>query len=331
MCSPAVSEIYYYRPEFQQPKPPDVFLLKFWCSYDRKGLLHDVTKVLCELELTIKRVKVSTAPDGRVMDLFYVTDTRELLHTKKRKEETVNHLKSVLRDSMICCEIELASAEVTTCSQGSSFLPSAITEDMFCLELLPSKHPSGGFFASNLVSVTMDNSLSPSHTLVQILCQDHKGLIYDIMRTLKDYNIQISYGRFFANPKGNCEVDLLTMQVDGKKIVDPEKQNALCSRLRMELARPLRVDVLSRGPDTELLVANPVELSGRGRPLVFHDITLALKILDIRIFSVEIARRRIRDREWEVYRILLDDGDGFPLPRNDEIKECVRKKLMGWE
>ena len=42
ICSPAVSQIYYYRPEFQQPKPPDVFLLKFWCYYDRKGLLHGI-------------------------------------------------------------------------------------------------------------------------------------------------------------------------------------------------------------------------------------------------------------------------------------------------
>lgn len=76
------------------------------------------------------------------------------------------------------------------------------------------------------------------------------------------------------------------MQADGKKIVDPSKQDALCSRLRMELLRPLRVAVVSRGPDAELLVANPVELSGRGRPLVFYDITLALKILSISIFSV---------------------------------------------
>ncbi|KAI8032096.1 ACT domain-containing protein ACR10 [Camellia lanceoleosa] len=328
MCSPAVSEIYYYRPEFQQPKPPEVFLLKFWCYYVRKGLLHDVTKVLCELELTIKRVKVSTAPDGRVMDLFFVTDTRELLHTKKRQAETIGSLEAVLGDAIISCEIERAGPEVTACSHGSSFLPSAITQDMFCLEL-PSKHRNG-FLASNSVSITVDNSFSPSHTLVQILCQDHKGLIYDIMRTLKDYNIQISYGRFFASAKRNCEVDLFIMQADRKKIVDPHKQNALCSRLRMELIRPLRVDVLSRGPDTELLVANPVELSGRGRPLVFYDITLALEILNILIFSVEIARHRIHDREWEVYRILLDDGDGFPLPRN-EIKECVQKKLMGWE
>lgn len=40
----------------------------------------DVTKVLCQLELTIKRVKVSTTPDGRVMDLFFITDTRFVSH-----------------------------------------------------------------------------------------------------------------------------------------------------------------------------------------------------------------------------------------------------------
>lgn len=39
-------------------------------------LLADVTEVLCELELIIKRVKVSTTPDGKVMDLFFITDTR---------------------------------------------------------------------------------------------------------------------------------------------------------------------------------------------------------------------------------------------------------------
>ncbi|KAM2647876.1 hypothetical protein TB1_001069 [Malus domestica] len=302
----STSGIFYYRPENQQPKPPDVFLLKFWCSYERDGLLHDVTEVLCELELTINSVKVSTTPDGRVMDLFFITDTREILHTKRRQDETIDSLKAVLCNALLSCEIELAGSEVTACSQGSMYLPSAITEEMFSLEL-----PNGRLsrsVASNPVSVTVDNHLSPSLTLVQIFCQDHKGLIYDIMRTLKDYNIQVRYGRFCANPRGNCELDLFIMQADGKKIVDRNKQNALCSRLRMELLRPLRVAVVSRGPDTELLVANPVELSGRGRPLVFYDITLALK--------VKIGRHMIRDREWEVYRILLDEGVGSPVPRN---------------
>ncbi|GLT56694.1 hypothetical protein SLA2020_297190 [Shorea laevis] len=322
----SASEISYYRSELQSPNPPDVFLLKL-CCYDRKGLLHDVTEVLCKLELNIKKVKVSTTPDGKVMDLFFITDTRELLHTRKRQEETSKAIGEVLWDNMIKCEIEMVGSEITACSTTSSFLPTVITEDIFPMEIsndLPS------VALANSVSIVMDNSLSPAHTLVQIVCQDHKGLLYDIMRTIKDYNIQISYGRFYILHGKKCEIDLFIMEADGKKIVDPSRQSALSSRLRMELLQPLRVALVSRGPDTELLVANPVEFSGKGRPLVVHDITRALRMLDTCIFSAEVGRHMIGDREWEVYRVLLDEGDDSSIPRA-KIKEEVWKMLMGWE
>lgn len=86
---------------------------------------------------------------------------------------------------MISCSILIAGPEITVCSQGHSFLPPAITEDKF-----DDEHGSGSH-TSNNVSVTLDNSLSPAHTLVQIVCEDHKGLLYDIMRNFKDYNIQV--------------------------------------------------------------------------------------------------------------------------------------------
>ncbi|GAB2272289.1 ACT domain-containing protein acr10 [Dionaea muscipula] len=316
-CSSA-SGISYYSAELLPPKPPDVFLLKFCCN-DRQGLLHNVTKALCELELIIKRVKVSTTPDGRVVDLFFITDTRELLHTKKRQEDTYEQIKAVLGDDMISCELEMVGPEVAACSQGSAFLPSAITEEAFIFGV-----------AEDCPSIIMDDSLSPSHTLIQIVCQDHKGLLYDIMRTFKDYNAQICYGRGSRNQRRKCEIDLFIMQADGKKIVDPSKQNAIITHLEKELARPLRVAVVSRGPDTELLVANPVELSGKGRPLVFHDITFALKMLNICIFSAEVGRHIIEHREWEVYRVLLYEAEGSSVPRS-KIEEQVWKTLMGWD
>lgn len=325
-CSSA-SGISYYRTELQPPKPPDVFLLKF-CCHDRKGLLHDVTEVLCELELIIHKVKVSTTPDGRVVDLFFITDTRELLHTKKRRDDTIEQLSAILGDPLVTIDLEMVGPEITACSQVSSFLPSEITDDIFDLDLPDSIRK--GTSTTDSVSIVMDNSLSPAHTLVQIICQDHKGLLYDIMRTLKDYNIQISYGRFSTKPRGKCELDLFIVQSDGKKIVDPSKQKSLSSRLKTELLRPLRVTVVSRGPDTELLVANPVELSGKGRPLVFHDITLAFKMLGPCIFSAEVGRHEIGDREWEVYRILLDEGESLSVPRN-KIEKGVWRMLMGWE
>lgn len=317
---------FYYQPESRQPGPPDVFLLKF-CCHDRPGLLHDVTEVLCELELTIKKVKISTMPDGRVMDLFFITDSRELLHTNKRQEDTCYHIKDVLGDATISCDIEMVGPEVTACSQASNFLSSVITEEVFSSDKCDGNH--SGSITSKSISILMDNCLSPSHTLVQIVCQDHKGLLYDIMRTLKDYNIQVSYGRFTLKEGRNCEVDLF-VQADGKKILDPNKQTALRERLEVELLRPLRVAVVSRGPDTELLVTNPVELSGKGRPLVFHDITLALKMLDTCIFSAEIGRHMIGDRQWEVYRVLLGEGNNCSVRRN-KIEEGVWNMLMGWE
>lgn len=47
-------------------------------------------------------------------------------------------------------------------------------------------------------------------------------------------------------------------------------------------------------------------------------------------FQAKIGRHLIGDREWEVYRVLIDEGDGLSVPRN-KIEEQVWKMLMGWE
>ncbi|CAL9184863.1 unnamed protein product [Musa hybrid cultivar] len=322
----------FYFDMVNRPTSSQIYLLKLF-SIDRKGLLHDVTKVLCELELTIHRVKVSTTPNGRVVDFFFITDAMELLHTKMRQDDLCERLNAVLGESVNSCEIELAEGF----QQGFTSLPPVVAEELFKLEL------SGNEVCSAILSpemkrlkkadVNIDNSLSPSHTLLQIHCVDQKGLLYDIMRTLKDCSIQVAYGRFLSDMKGSREVDLFILQSDGKKIVDPDKQGVLCSRLKLEMLHPLRVIIVNRGPDMELFVANPVELCGKGRPRVFYDVTLALKVLGICIFSAEIGRHTAFERQWEVYRFLLDDSRELPLGGSQargEIVDGVRRTLMGW-
>ncbi|KAJ6755402.1 ACT DOMAIN-CONTAINING PROTEIN ACR4-RELATED [Salix purpurea] len=330
---PSCSVSFYWNQ--QQSKSCPVYLLKF-ISLDRKGLLHDVTQVLCELELTIQRVKVTTTPDGRVLDLFFVTDNLELLHTKKRQDETCEQLHDVLGESCISCELRLAGPECE-CLQGMSSLSPVIADELFHCEIsdkeIHSQALSPDMMKLKKTNVIVDNSLSPAHTLLQVHCVDHKGLLYDVMRTLKDCNIQISYGRFSPVINGQRDLDLFIQQKDGKKIVDPEKQSALCFRLKVGMLHPLRVIIANRGPDTELLVANPVELSGKGRPRVFYDITHALKALGICIFSAEIGRYSASDREWEIYRFLLEENCKFQLSNmvaRNEIVDTVRRTLMGW-
>ncbi|KAJ4725852.1 ACT domain-containing protein [Melia azedarach] len=332
---PSCSVSFYFNQQSPRSLSSPVYLLKFFCL-DRKGLLHDVTQVLCELELTIQRVKVTTTPDGRVLDLFFITDNMELLHTKSRQDETCEQLHAVLGESCISCELQLVGPEYD-CHQGVSSLSPLVAEELFRYELSDKETRSQALSpdTSKLkkTNVTIDNSLSPAHTLLQINCVDHKGLLYDIMRTMKDCNMKISYGRFSSISKGYRDLDLFIQQMDRKKIVDHEKQSALCSRLKMEMLHPLRVIIANRGPDTELLVANPVELCGKGRPRVFYDVTLALKALGICIFSAEIGRYSTSDREWEVYRFLLEENCKFQLSNmvaREQIVDGVRRSLMGW-
>ncbi|ONM52157.1 ACT domain-containing protein ACR9 [Zea mays] len=195
-----------------------------------------------------------------------IMDARELLHRKERQDETCSALTATLGPSISC---EVVPAEGF--QQGFSSLPPEIAEELFRAELADtdSEVCSSPLSAElrkvrTTATVNFDNSLSPAHTLVQIVCADQKGLIYDILRTMKDCNIQIFYGRFRSDKKGSAskgssgcrEVDLFVKQVDGKKVTDPAKQDALRSRLRSETLHSLRVMVVGRGPDTELLVAN---------------------------------------------------------------------------
>ncbi|PSS33286.1 ACT domain-containing protein [Actinidia chinensis var. chinensis] len=326
---------FYFNQQSNGSRTSTWYMLKMFCV-DRKGLLHDVTKALCQLELTIQRVKVMTTPDDKVLDLFFITDNMDLLHTKQRREDTCERLSIVLGEDCINCELHLALPEYES-QQGFSSLSEAVAEELFSSELSNKKACSQDLKPDmkkiKTAMIMVDNFMSPAHTLLQIQCVDQKNLVYDILRTAKDCNIQIAYGRISPSLEGRRNMDLFIQKADGKKIIDPDNQTALCSRLKEEILHPLRVTIANRGPDTELLVANPAELSGKGRPRVFYDVTVALKMLGICVFSAEIGRHSTSDREWEVYRFLLDESLEFPLASaraKSEIVDRVRRTLMGW-
>ncbi|KAG6760242.1 hypothetical protein POTOM_036749 [Populus tomentosa] len=360
---PCLTPLYYDQKLNGSSAAPSVYLLKF-CCVDRKGLLHDVTEVLTELEFTIQRLKVMTTPDGKVVDLFFITDGRtgtELVDTAESVVDPeavevvvvclpyheLGNWIALLRNSAlftgfstreycIGCELQLAGPECDN-QRNLSSLPLAVAEELFSCELSEKESCMQALRTATTspkkAIVTVDNLLSPAHTLLQIQCVDQKGLFYDILRISKDLNIQVAYGRFSSSIKGYRNMDLFVQQTDGKKILDPKLLDNLCSRLKEEMLHPLRVIITNRGPDTELLVANPVELCGKGRPRVFYDVTLALKKLGTCIFSAEIGRHSTQDHQWEVYRFLLVENGEFPLASGqarNQMAAGIRRTLMGW-
>ena len=71
-----------------------------------------------------------------------------------------------------------------------------------------------------LVQVTIDNSTTSAYSLINIVCRDRKGLVYDVMRTVKDIHIRVAYGKVHVRQDYMCEADLFVQEVDGQQITD---------------------------------------------------------------------------------------------------------------
>lgn len=117
------------------------------------------------------------------------------MHTKQRQDELCERLYTVLGESCISCELQLAGSQYDNLQCVSSLSP-LVSEELFRFTLSDNESRSQALSSDikelKKASVKTDNSLSPAHTLLQISCVDHKGLLYDIMRTLKDYSIQVT-------------------------------------------------------------------------------------------------------------------------------------------
>ncbi|GKE25623.1 ACT domain-containing protein ACR9-like protein, partial [Tanacetum coccineum] len=90
------------------------------------------------------------------------------------------------------CELHLAGPEYNV-QQGRSCISEAIAEELFGNELFAKEDClSGDVLKAKKASITVDNLLSPTHTLLQIHCLDQKGLVYDILKISKDCDIRVS-------------------------------------------------------------------------------------------------------------------------------------------
>jgi glycine cleavage system regulatory protein len=316
------------------PESKRVLLLQV-CSSDRTGLLHDVAQKLWEMELTIHKVKVSTTPDEKAIDLFFVTDNRNQLPWKARAEEVTKQLKEFLGESCSLCEINPAAPE---CGGLTCFpLPASMTKEIFyddpsTFEQVHSRSEREQQPHSSRVHVTVDNNTSPVHSLLQLSCKSRKGLLYDCLRTVKDFNLKVAHGRIAMLENGYSELSVFVLDKHGLKITDVQEQKALVQSMEEEVGHPVRIKIGTRGTDTELLVATPIEKCGRGRPRVLYDVTLALKMLDICIFKADIGRHAYNEKRWEIYRFLLVDKEEPALTcsrMRNLIVDRVRQMLLG--
>lgn len=281
------------------------------CSADRLGILNDIAHTFWTLELEVLKVNALKSPNGSAVNVFLLRDIRSDSQDNRAKA-ICERVKSVLGASHSLCELSLATID----DVNETFDPEVlhgVPDELIMKDLSP--HAAGAEAAPNATkfSLNIDNSLSRGHTLLQIASCDRRGLLYDCLRALSDLNLQISYGRLMTTSTGSVAFDLFVSQANGTKLLDPDKQSSLEARLRLDVCEPIRVMIVNKDSNTELLVATTVEKCGRPRPRILYDVTLALKMLQIGIFKADNEKICHGDRIWELYRFLLVEQSSSSL------------------
>ncbi len=109
---------------------------------------------------------------------------------------------------------------------SSTVLYSVSVLPNFCCSIT---HPKG----SPAAQVTIDNCTSSNYSVVSIVCKDRKGLIYDLMRTLKDIHVRVAYAKIKV--AGDvAETDLFVEEADGRRVKERFPLLSLASLLSLQ-------------------------------------------------------------------------------------------------
>lgn len=177
------------------------------CTWDRAGLFAKMAGSLSAVGLTILSAQIFTRQDGIALDTFFVTDAFSgKLATAEQRDEFEKLLAKVLAEEPIDLHQLIAAQKI-----------SRPVYQAYTGEQIPTQ-------------IIFDNEMSDARTFIEIETEDRIGLLYTIASTLADLEVDISTARILTE-KGAAIDSLYIREVDGGKILAPERQKAIQRRL----------------------------------------------------------------------------------------------------
>lgn len=166
------------------PKEQQAFLLQV-AGYDRQGMLHSLSHALWESDATVFKAHVTTSPNGKVADMFWIYDNRGELPEHHRVLEVCDRVKGALGPDTDCTITpapadSLAAGSTTSTALGRKACKD-VTSTSNLRRIVGSKKGLNQGSSESLegpkdifplrkpeveVEVCVDNETSPAHTLL---------------------------------------------------------------------------------------------------------------------------------------------------------------------
>jgi [protein-PII] uridylyltransferase len=177
------------------------------CTWDRAGLFSKFAGSFSATGLNILSAQIFTRSDGIVLDTFFVIDARTgNLVDHEQRTEFEKLLNRVLTVEDVDLQALIARQKITRP------LYQAYTG-----ERMPTH-------------IRFDNDASEARTLIEIETEDRIGLLYAISQALTEVDLDISAAKI-CTEKGAAIDSFYVREIDGGKILAPERQNTIQNRL----------------------------------------------------------------------------------------------------
>lgn len=283
---------------------------------NRVGLLHALIESLWEAELHVAQstTKAGATPN-HVRDSFLVYDCRLRLPDPVREREIAAKLQEALPEWRMAVSFDCVAASEPWPAPDQDLRAACVPQ--LCKDAAPrhnlshvpcnteqqahfcpaqegqSVFVSKGWGAPDeTVVITVDHSISPHCTVVHLACRPRKGLLYDLLRTTHELDVQVDHVTSRLQPESQfCDIQLFVKDSEGRQLQDDRLLQALLLRLRKAVELPVVVSV-SEGRDAgtwEVWVFTLPDSGMRGRPRVTYDVTTVLSRAGMQVLSGTVA------------------------------------------
>lgn len=186
------------------------------CTMNRHGLFALITGVLAMHGVNVLGAQINTRTDDLALDGFQVSNPDgNPLFDPRKKDEIVNDLETAI--------VEDGSLSHLDRKVG--------------LRPAPRRAGKTKQRASTHTEVRIDNTSSPSATIIEVQTGDHLGLVYHLARTLSEAGLDIGFARIATIKNDILDVFYVTDQ-SGEKVAADR-----CAALQKRLVRAVkRVD-----------------------------------------------------------------------------------------
>jgi [protein-PII] uridylyltransferase len=182
------------------------------CTWDRAGLFCKIAGSLSAAGLNILSAQIFTRRDGIVLDTFFVNDARTgNLAGPEQRESFERVIDKALTGEEVEFPALIARQKITRPAYHA-----------YTGERIPTR-------------IHFDNDSSDTRTLIEIETEDRLGLLYTISQALTELDLDISSAKINTE-KGAAIDSFYIREVDGVKVLAPERHRAIEKKLRQVIA-----------------------------------------------------------------------------------------------